>query len=185
MKKPWLRILLMLSLAMNAGILGTLLYQWFRPEKMDVAYNTNPAPSEPFAYNDPTLRRHYQEALAKNRTKLEFSRKARRSFVSSLAEENFNEQKSHQLLKEFLSARADMETSLGESLINFRSKIKDPKQVEAFNQRIRERNTRLENISHTDSLASDSTSIIRDRIKSRIKDRVMQRRAARRRNFGK
>jgi len=179
MKKRWIYIALVLSMAMNAGIIGVLLVQWLSPDKpAEVDAQEHPFRDGGFlAANNPILRRQFMEARAENKPKIQRSLETRRAFVSSLQEQEFDQQKSRKLLKEYLTAISDMENTLGERLISFRTIIKDPKDVQDFNARIEQRRAQLDELAKRDTTTADSSFRGDGRLRERIADRIKQRRA--------
>lgn len=173
-------IALVLSLAMNAGIIGMLLVQWLSPKQQTEQVQRWQAYRREGLgiMNAPELRQHNQDFRKKNQAKIMKSQEARRSFVSSLQAQPFDEAKTRKLLKEYLEARSGMEMALGESMISLKKNIRDPQAMQAFNSRIRQRSTQLEKLAGRDSLASDSLRQFRRPLRARVLNRLRQRRGA-------
>lgn len=173
MKKRWIYIALLLSLAMNAGIFGVLLTNWLSKPvhtrerrqlvKGGFCNGANP--------------QMIQEARAKNIAKIEQSQSARRSFINSLMEDSFDETKTLKHLQKYLAARSDLETSLGESLISIRTNIKDPQALHTFKAHVKQRISHLDALTPRDTLAADSSFQNLNRPRAKIAERLRQRRA--------
>ena len=179
MKKRWIIIALVLSLAMNAGILGMLIVKWLTNDKSPERTQT----IGPFGLDDlqskqaQELRRQFLESRQKNRAKLQESQEARRAFMSTLTDQNFDETKARRQLKEYLATRAETEKAIGESLISLRSGIKDPQTLETFSNRVRQRNDQLDELARRDTVRADSLHRARNPVRARILNKLRQRRA--------
>lgn len=188
-KNYWLLGVLLLSMAVNLGVLGTLVAKWIFP-RGNGARQESTVPGDSSLLVGGEWRKTRQQMLAtreKSKPLIDRSRKARKDFVAALSNEEFDESKARKALREFLAAREAMEESLGEGLITVRSGMKDSLAVAFFRQRMEQRGLLQERIADRleersakrDSLRGDSLYLprenIRDRIRERIKNRLKNR----------
>lgn len=178
MKKHLVAIALVLSLAMNAGVLGMLLVQWLTTKKQAERHERwLPESRESLGTSkSPELRRQYLKLRQKNRKEIQRSQETRLSFINSLQAQHFDEAESRRLLTEYLKAKTIMERALGESMISIKKGIKDPQTMQAFNARIRQKSVQLGKLANQDSLQADSLHQFRRPLRAKILQRIRHRR---------
>ncbi|GEM_PF-4048459 len=188
MKKNWLLIALLLSVVINLGVLISLVRHWHQTNNINERGDTNtPADSTMISAQE------WQEAsrlLFKTREKsrplIESSVLARRKFMKSISDKDFNKAETTKALKEFLTARNAMEESLGKGLIEVRSGMRDSLAAVFFANRFRQKGLSRERIAerwerqpaNRDSLLMGRDQRPREIVKDRIKERIRKRRQA-------
>lgn len=187
MRKNWLWLLLLLSLAVNLGLLGTLAVRWIWPpkpssEKVQVRADGLPEDDSELAL----VRQQLQSFRIENKALIDKSREARMNFVTTLSAPAFDPKQAKVHLREYLAARTDLEASLGENLIDVRSGMPDTLAMNFFGRRIQRREALRERLSdrieQRNKLVQpdpeDSISTPGERLRDRWKTRIQNRRKA-------
>lgn len=182
MRNKWLLILLLVSVAVNLGVLGTLVVKWLSPPKSELADNEFYGDDNKLQARGELqkIRKQMQATRDQNRPLIEKSQQARKDFVAVLSETKFDKKKASTYLEKFLKARSAMESSLGEGLIDIRAQMTDSLAAKYFQQRqigremLRER--LAERAENRGWRQGDSLETPRERIRQRIRERIRNRR---------